>query len=260
MLPVFIKNYMEFSYSLVVYMTLPFIAKAYFKNIPRRYIWIICLVNSGLGYYYFFIDALYRGGESSIEAAIIWGIISYIYLRHSSKMLTTLTAQCEKLQQESIGKDRKISLLKSELEQTSFEKNKQNTLLKAQIEKLQKNQQQSQITINKLQESNSSLEKECRIKRNGPSSDIIIDYKLSYFTERDYASRARLHAFDATEYWVIDISQKRTSIYTLGKEITVRNVPFGWKIEENTENGYYQIHIHGMTNTERDALENRPVS
>ena len=243
MLPVFIKNYMEFSYSLVVYMTLPFIAKSYFKNIPRRYIWIICLVNSGLGYYYFFIDALYRGGESSIEAAIIWGIISYIYLRHSSKMLTALTAQCEKLQQESLGKDRKISLLKSELEQTSFEKNKQNTLLKAQIEKLQKNQQQSQITINKLQESNSSL-----------------DYKLSYFTERDYASRARLHAYDATEYWVIDISQKRTSIYTLGREITVRNVPFGWKIEENTENGYYQFHIHGMTNSERDALENRPVS
>ena len=53
---------------------------------------------------------------------------------------------------------------------------------------------------------------------------------------------------------------KKTIIYTLGENISVREVPFGWKIEEDSLDGYYQIYIHGMTNSERDALENRPVS
>ena len=44
-----------------------------------------------------------------------------------------------------------------------------------------------------------------------------------------------------------------------GRDVSVTG-PFGWKIEEDPLDGYCQIYIHGMTNSERDALENRPVS
>ena len=239
----FVRNLMEFSYSLVIYMAIPVFIKTFFEQVPREHIWKISLANSVIGFFYFVFDASIRGGISSIEAAIGWGIVSYFYLSYSYN--------------ENFG-HRNMKLV--ELEQRVYEKDKQNTFLKAENNSLSEEIRRSLETINKLNAANSALYHECRYEKNMRPSKIIIDYKSKFFSMRDYTEKAKSFANNASEYWIIDVLNKKTIVYTLGENISIREVPFGWKIEEDSLDGYYQIYIHGMTNSERDALENRPVS
>ena len=165
----FVKNLMEFSYSLVIYMTIPILIKTFFEKIPREHIWKISLANSVIGFFYFVFDASIRGGISSIEAAIGWGIVSYLYLRYSYN--------------ETFG-HRNMKL--EELEQRVYEKDKQNTFLKAENNSLSEEIRRSLETINKLNTANSALYHECRYEKNMRPSKIIIDYKSKFFSTQKF--------------------------------------------------------------------------
>ena len=58
----FVRNLMEFSYSLVIYMAIPVFIKTFFEQVPREHIWKISLANSVIGFFYFVFDASIRGG------------------------------------------------------------------------------------------------------------------------------------------------------------------------------------------------------
>ena len=238
----FVKNFMEFSYSLVVYMAIPFLLKTFFEKIPSWHIWKICIANSVIGFFYFVFDASIRGGVSSIEAAIGWGIVSYIYLKGSYK--------------EMFG-HQKAHL--EELEQRLFNSNRENSVLKAEIQDLNQEIRQSLSTVNQLNQEIAVLNKDILYGNGRPHSEIVIDYRSKFFTNDDYIQKAKLYSKTASEFWVVDIPHKKTFVYTLGEEITVREVPFGWKINEDSLYGYCQIFIYGLTNSEHDALEDHPV-
>lgn len=239
----FVKNLMEFSYSLVIYMAIPVFIKTFFEQVPREHIWKISIANSIIGFFYFVFDASIRGGISSIEAAVGWGIVSYFYLSYSYN--------------EAFG-HRNNQM--EDLEEKLFNEEKKNALLKEKIGELEENSLQSLFTINRLNDTANVLMREQHYGKDRPYSDIVIEYKSKYFEDSDYKRKAELLSSSASEYWIVDVLNKKTIIYTLGKNISIREVPFGWKIEEDPLDGYCQIYIHGMTNSERDALENRPVS